>query len=125
MTASLFFRAASVLSVLFAFGHTIGFRQTDPQWGLDATVTSMKSIRFVLQGFDRTYWDFFVGFGFFFTVFLLFAAVIAWQLVGLPDRARASLRASAWALTLCFGAIAVLSWRYFFLAPLALSVLIF
>jgi hypothetical protein len=125
MKASLFFRIASVLSVLFACGHTVGFRQTDPHWGIDATVTSMKGIRFAIQGFNRSYWDFFVGFGLFVTVFLVFAAVIAWQLGSLPGPVLASMRIPAWALTLCFGAIAVLSWRYFFIAPLVFSVLIF
>jgi hypothetical protein len=125
MRASLFFRTASVLSILFAGGHTAGFRNTDPQWGADATVASMKSVRFAVQGFNRSYWDFFVGFGFFVSVFLVFAAVIAWQLGRLSGPALASMRVPAWALTVSFGVIAVLSWRYFFIVPLAFSVLIF
>jgi hypothetical protein len=31
MNASLMYRIASALLVLFAAGHTLGFRQTDPQ----------------------------------------------------------------------------------------------
>ena len=124
MKPSLFFRIASVLSLLFACGHTVGFRQTDPAWGVDTIVTSMKTVRFAIQGFNRSYWDFFVGFGFFLTVFLVFAAVLAWQLGSLTGPALASMRVSSWALTASFGAFAVLSWRYFFLAPLVLSMLI-
>lgn len=125
MKPSLYFRIASVLTVLFACGHTLGFRQTDPQWGVDATVTSMKSVRFLIQGFNRSYWDFFVGFGLFVAVFLVFAAVIAWQLARMSGPALGSMRVSAWALTLCFAVIAILSWRYFFIVPLAFSVVIF
>ena len=124
MKASLFYRIAAVLLLLFAVGHTLGFRQSDPQWGVDALTGSMRSIHFNIQGFSRSYWDFFVGFGLFVTVFLLFAALLAWQLGGLTAEALARLRGIAWALVLCFAGIAVLSWRYFFIVPLAFSIAI-
>jgi hypothetical protein len=79
------YRIASVLLLLFALGHSLGFRQTDPHWGVDSVVASMRTVRFDVQGFSRTYWDFFVGAGFFVSVFLLFAAVLAWQLGGLGN----------------------------------------
>lgn len=124
MKASVLYRIASVLLVLFAVGHTIGFRQTDPKWGVDTVLGSMRSIRFDVQGFSRTYWDFFVGFGLFVGVFLLFAAVLAWQLGGLPTATLAFMRGTAWAFALCFAAITVLSWRYFFIPPIVFSILI-
>jgi hypothetical protein len=80
MRASLLFRIDAVLIALFAVGHTIGFRQIDPRWGIDTVVGGIKSIRFEAQGMERTYWDFYVGFGLFVTVFLLFAAAMTWQL---------------------------------------------
>ena len=76
MKASGFYRIASILLLLFDIGHTLGFRQSDPQWGVDALLASMRSIHFDVQGFTRTYWDLFVGAGFFVSVFLLFAAVL-------------------------------------------------
>jgi hypothetical protein len=82
--ASLFYRIAAVLLLLFAVGHTLGFRQSDPVWGVDALLGSMRSIHFDVQGFSRTYWDLFVAAGFSVGVFYLFAAVLAWQLGGLP-----------------------------------------
>jgi hypothetical protein len=36
MTSSLLYRVSSVLLVLFAVGHTIGFRHVDPKWNADA-----------------------------------------------------------------------------------------
>jgi len=77
MKASVFYRIAAVLLVLFAVGHTVGFRQSDPKWGVDALLGSMRATHFDAQGFTRTYWDFFNAFGLFFSVFLLFAAVLA------------------------------------------------
>ena len=125
MRASLYFRMAAILIALFAVGHTMGFRQTDPRWGLDSTIASMKTIRFVTQGFNRSYWDFFVGFGLFVSLFLILAAVVAWQMGSLPAPTLASMRVVAWALTVCFGIVTLLSWRYFFLVPVVFSLLIF
>lgn len=125
MKPTIFFRIAALLITLFAAGHTLGFRQTDPAWGLDSMLSSMKTIRFSTQGFQRTYWDFFVGFGLFVTVFLLFAAFVAWQLGGLSRPALASLRPLAWALTISFGLVTILSWRFFFIAPVIFSFVIF
>jgi hypothetical protein len=110
--------------LLFALGHTLGFRQTDPQWGVDAFLGSMRSIHFDVQGFSRTYWDFFVGFGLFVSVFLVFAAVLAWQLGGLAQETLALMRGPAWAFVICFAAITILSWRYFFIVPLVFSIVI-
>jgi len=115
---------SAVLLLLFAIGHTLGFRQSDPKWGVDALLGSMRSTHFDVQGFNRTYWDFFVGFGLFVTVFLLLAAIMAWLLGGLPLESLASVRGIAWALALCFAAVAVLSWRYFFVIPIVFSIVI-
>jgi hypothetical protein len=124
MNASMFYRIAAVLLLLFALGHTLGFRQSDPQWGVDALLGSMRSIHFDAQGFTRTYWDFFSAFGLFFSVFLLFAAILAWLLAGLPAETLASVRSIAWALAICFVAVTVLSWRYAFTTPIVFSTLI-
>ena len=86
MKASMFYRIAAVLLLLFAVGHTLGFRQSDPNWGVDALLGSMRSIHFDVQGFNRTYWDLFVAPGFSVGVFYLFAAILAWQLGGLRQR---------------------------------------
>jgi hypothetical protein len=120
----LLYRIASVLLLLFAIAHTLGFRQVDPEWRADSLVGSMKSLHFSAQGFSRTYWDFFSGFGFFVTVFLLFAAVLSWQLGGFPPEMLARMRGPAWALAICFVAVTVLSCTYFFIAPIVSSVLI-
>jgi len=124
MKASLFYRTAAVLLLLFAVAHTLGFSQSDPRWGVDALVSSMRSIHFDLQGFHRTYWDFFVAAGFSVGVFYLFAAVLAWQLGGLPAAMLALMRGTSWAFALAFAAITVLSWKYLFIIPIAFSLAI-
>lgn len=125
MKAVIWFRISSVLIALFAAGHTFGFRKTEPAWGLDAALSSLRSIRFVTQGFDRSYWDFYVGFGLFVSVFLALAAILAWQIGGAPASSASIVRPFAWALTASFGLVAFLSWRFFFAAPVIFSLLIF
>jgi len=121
--APILYRIASVLLLLFAAGHTFGFRQNNPQWGAGAVIGLMRSIHFEAQGFSRTYWDFFSAFGLFFSVFLLFAAVLAWLLGGLAAE-MARVRSIAWALAICFVAVTALSWRYAFTTPIVFSTLI-
>ena len=124
MKASLFYRIASVLLLVFAAGHTFGFRQNNPEWGADAVLGLMRSVHFDAQGFTRTYWDFFSAFGLFFSAFLLFASVLAWLLGGLPAETLARVRSIAWALAICFVAVSALSWRYAFTTPIIFSTLI-
>jgi len=124
MKASIFYRIAAVLLLLFAVGHTLGFRQSDPTWGVDALLGAMRSIHFDVQGFSRTYWDLFQAAGFCVGVFYFFAAILAWQLGGLPAATLALMRSTAWAFTLCFAAITVVSWRYLFVLPIVFSTVI-
>lgn len=59
MKASLLYRIASVLLLLFAVGPTLGFRQSNPEWGVSSLIDSMRSIHFDPQGFNQAYWCFF------------------------------------------------------------------
>jgi hypothetical protein len=124
LKASLFYRIAAVLILLFDIGHTVGFLQHDPEWKVDSLIGSMKSIHFDVQGFSRSYWDFFVGFGLFVTVFLLLAAAVAWQLGRLDAETVTRVRGIGWSLALCFVVLTFLSFRYFFILPLIFSILI-
>lgn len=117
MKPKLLYRIASVLLVLFSIGHTLGFRRTESQWGVDTLVASMQTIQFRVQGFNRTYWDFYVGFGLFVTVFLLFAAVLSWQLGATEEDTLKKVRPIRWAFAACFAGVAVLTWMHFFMAP--------
>ena len=124
MKGSMWYRIASVLLLLFAAGHLLGFRQSDPTWGVDALLGSMRSIHFDVQGFNRTYWDLFVAAGFSVGAFYLFAAILAWQLGSLPVGTLALMRGTLWAFALCFAAITVVSWRYLFILPIVFSIVI-
>lgn len=122
MKASLFYRIAAVLLLLFDIGHTSGYPWSDPKWGVD--LGSMRSTHFYVLGSSRTYWDFYVGFGLLVSVCLFLAVVLAWQLGGLPPESLARMRGTAWAFALCFAAITVLNWKHFFIIPVVFSIVI-
>ncbi|MGH9572620.1 MAG: LIC_13387 family protein [Candidatus Acidiferrales bacterium] len=58
----------------------------------------MRSIHFGLQGFNRSYWDFYQGSRFSVGIFFLLSAVLAWQLGSLPRGTLALMRSTGWAL---------------------------
>jgi hypothetical protein len=97
-------------------GHTSGYPWSDPAWGVD--LHAIQSGRFNVLGSNRTYWDFYVGFGLSISVLLLLPAMIAWQL-GTPDARR--FRGLAWFLVVVFAAITILDCVFFFVIPIAFS----
>jgi len=121
MKASWLYRITAVLLLFFAIAHTLGFSQSDPSWGVDPLLISMRSIHFDVMGSNRTYWDLFLAAGYSVGVLYLFAALLAWQLGGLPAATLASMRLAAWAFALCFAAIGVVSWQYLFVIPMVFS----
>ncbi len=128
MKPSVIFRASAVILVLFALGHTLGFRKTLPEWKVDSVVESMKQVHFQAQGFTRSYYDFYEGFGYSVTVYMLMAAVWLWILAGLPRDLLRRLAALPWALTACLLITTLMGFRYFFAIPiifgLALTLLV-
>jgi hypothetical protein len=120
----MFYRISSVLMLLLAIAHTLGFRQSDPDWGVDSLLASMRSIHFEVQGFSRTYWDLFLAAGFSVGIFYFFAGVLAWQLSRLPAETLARMRGMRWAFALCFAAITVVSWTFLFIVPIVVALLI-
>ena len=124
MRPTLLYRVAAILLALFTLGHTLGFRQVDPQWGIDAMISRLQGTSFQIMGMQRTYWDFFVGFGLFVSFLQLFAAIVAWQLSGLAPPALAQMALVRWGFVIAFAGVSILSWRYFFLVPLIFSLAI-
>ena len=126
MSPSILYRTAAVLILLFAIGHTIGYSRTDPAWGIDQQLNTLRQNTFTVQGgFQRNYLDFYAGFALFVTVLLLFAAAVAWQLGGLPPATLSQLSWLTWGIALSFAGSLYLSWRYFFIVPLIFSAVIF
>ena len=124
MKASLVYRITAVLLLLFAAGHTFGFNQVDPKWGVDNVVTSMASQEFEISGFQRTFWDFYLAAGYMVSVFYVFAAILAWQLGSLPRETLARMGLTTWSFAIAFAAVVELAWTHLFLIPIIFSMVI-
>jgi len=81
MKVALPFRICAIVLLVFAAGHTFGFLGYTPKSAEGAAVkAAMDTVRFSFGSGTRTYGDLYRGFGLFVTAYLLFAAVVAWQL---------------------------------------------
>jgi len=120
MSPALFLRIASILTLLYCAGHTSGAPWTVSDAPADmAVVAAMKSHAFNALGSQRSLWDFYVGFGWTISAYLLLQAVLLWQLGGLA-KAGAPVRPAIVAiLAFCLVNLA-LAWMFFFVLPIVL-----
>lgn len=117
-----FLRAASVLSFLYFLGHSTAVPWTPSDGGATSTVIGlMKSYRFEVLGSERTYWDFYEGFGLTVSVFLLLEAVVLWFLATLAVKDAQRLKPIVVAFLVANVAQLILVVRFFFLPPIVLT----
>jgi hypothetical protein len=123
MKATWFYRIAAILLVLFATGHTIGFLKFVPPTPEGKAVMDAMNTVTLQPGAAYTYGGFYRGFGFFATVYFLFAAFLAWHLGELARK----LPAAAGSLPSVFFFLQLVSlaltWKYFPPPPIIFSAL--
>ena len=125
MSATLLYRIAAVLLILFAAGHTVGFlRFTPPTAEGVAVRDSMDNVSFHAFGRTLTYGGFYRGFGLFVTTFFLFSAFLAWYLGGLAGTDPKAIGSLGWVFVLLQLVSLVLSLIYFAPPPAVFSLLI-
>jgi len=71
MTTTLLLRIASVISLVFTAGHTLGGLRKWSPMGENEVLKAMTDVRFDTMGANRSYLDFFMGFGWSISVFML------------------------------------------------------
>lgn len=120
MTSKRLLRIAAILTLIHGILHTVGGLFRTPSFGASETavIDAMKSASFDFMGSMRSYWDFYFGFGLNVSVTLFIEVLVLWQLADLsaaaPERARPLIASFA----VAFLAMAALSFRYFFIAPI-------
>jgi hypothetical protein len=121
MTTSVLLRISAVISLLFTIGHSLGGTKRWSPMGENDVLKAMETVRFDTMGVNRSYLDFFLGFGWSLTVAMLLQSVLLWQLASLARSNAAQVRPmiAAFALaTLAGGAIA---WFFIFPVPALFS----
>ena len=121
MTASLLLRIASVISLLFTAGHTMGGLKRWSPMGDNPVLKSMTDVRFDVMGANRSYFDFFMGFGWSISVFMLMETILLWQLASLAATDAPRLRPMIAVITLATVASGIIAWRYIFPVPALFS----
>lgn len=118
-------RIAAALTLIHAVLHTVGgvFGSVDPGPAAVA-VQAMKVNQFLLLGHVRSYWDFYRGMGLGLTIFLTAEAIVFWQLASLAKTDSRRLRPVLMTFAIAYLVFSVNSYRYFFIAPVIVEVLI-
>jgi hypothetical protein len=118
----LWLRAAACITALLAAGHLIGHPWT-PLLGAEGqhVIDQMRSYHFDAMGFNRSYSDFYEGFGWMIGVFLLAHAVLFWQLASLARTDSNRLRPVVAIQCIEYALVAALGGRFLFWTPLCMS----
>jgi hypothetical protein len=125
MKPILFIRSAAVITLLLGVGHMLGRPWTPANDPLALVVVgAMKSHSMHVMGFDRTFMDFYQGFGLMLGVTLFVQAAVLWIAAGLMSSDPARGRAIAAVFLLANAAQTVIAGIYLFTAPLVLSLLV-
>ena len=121
MTTTLPLRIASVISLIFTAGHTMGGLRKWSPMGDNAVLKAMTDVRFDTMGANRSYLDFFKGFGWSLSVFMLMQTILLWQLALLARTDPARLRPIIAVIALATVASGVIAWRFIFPVPAVFS----
>jgi hypothetical protein len=125
MSATLSLRIASVLTVIHAILHTVGGVFGHPRAGAQqAAALAMQTSPFQTMGLTRSYWDFHIGFGLAVGLMLLIEGIAFWQLSALARTVPRLLRPILTTFLVGYVALAAISWKFFFAAPLVTELLI-
>ncbi len=117
MNTALLLRLASAISLLFATGHTLGGLKSWSPIGETDVLAAMRTFRFNVAGVSRTYLEFYRGFGFLLTVYLVMQAILLWQLGSLANVDRLGTRPFILTFFVMSIATGVLTWRFLFPMP--------
>jgi hypothetical protein len=121
VTTTLLLRIASVISLLFTVGHTMGGLRKWSPMGDNAVLKAMTDVRFDTMGANRSYLDFFMGFGWSISVLMLMQTILLWQLASLARTDPARLRPTIAVIALATVASGVIAWRFIFPVPAVFS----
>jgi hypothetical protein len=118
-------RIASITAFLFAIGHTVGRPWTPGKNSPEkAVVESMKTVHFQVMNANRSYWDFYQGFGITISVYLITLAIFFWQIAGLARLQARQLRPIMLTFLASYLINGIVAYMFFFAIPLIMAAVI-
>jgi hypothetical protein len=124
VTPTLLLRIASVISLIFTAGHTSGGLSQWSPMGDNPVLKSMTEVRFDTMGANRSYLDFFMGFGWSISVLMLMETILLWQLASLAKTEPARVRPMIAVIGLATVGTGVIAWRFIFPVPALFSAML-
>lgn len=124
MTTTLWLRISAVIALLFAAGHTLGGLKYWSPMGDNPVLQSMRAVRFDTMGANRSYFDFFMGFGHSISVFQVMEAILLWQLATLARSNALSVRPMIAVIALATAVTGIIAWRFIFPVPAIFSLVL-
>jgi len=124
MNPVLWLRISSIASLLFACGHTLGGRRAWSPIGETQVLAAMRTYQFDIQGVSRSYLDFYRGFGYSLSVFLVLQAVVLWQLSAIAKTEPLQVRPIVASFAIASLVRGILTWVFLFPLPAVLSVVL-
>jgi hypothetical protein len=124
VSTTIWLRISAIVSLLFAVGHSLGGMQNWSPVADSPVLQSMRTVHFDVMGVNRSYLDFYLGFGYSITVSLALQAVLLWILSGLA-REHASITRpmiAAFAVAAALGTL--IAWKYILPIPALFSLVL-
>jgi hypothetical protein len=121
MTTTVLLRISAVISLVFALGHSLGGLKRWSPMGDNDVLKAMETVRFDTMGANRSYLDFFMGFGWSLTVAMLLQSVLLWQLASLARNDAAQVRPMIAAFAVATLAGGIIAWEFIFPIPTLFS----
>jgi hypothetical protein len=121
MNGVMWLRISAIVSLLFAGGHTLGGRSSWSPVGDNEVLVSMRTVHFHFQGVSRSFLDFYRGFGYSLSVFLVLQGIVLWQLAVIAKTQPHAIRplVASFAIASVIGA--VITWIFIFPIPAMFS----
>jgi hypothetical protein len=121
MTTALLLRIASVISLVFTAGHSLGGLKKWSPMGDNDVLRTMTAVYFDTMGAHRSYLDFFMGFGWSISAAMLMQTLLLWQMASLARTDVAHVRPMIAVLALATFASGIIAWRFIFPMPALFS----
>jgi hypothetical protein len=124
MTTTLLLRIAAIISLLFTAGHTMGGLKKWSPMGDNAVLKAMTDVHFDVMSTNRSYFDFFMGFGWSISVGMLLQSILLWQMATIARTDAASVRPMIAVFALAQVASGIIAWRFIFPVPALFTLLL-
>lgn len=125
MKPALLLRIAAVITLVFGTLHQMGMPWAPTKVPeAVALAESMKALHFDALGANRSYWDFYQGFGISITIYLFAQGLALWFIGGVAKTRPTEVRWIVGVFLVAYAALGWVTWKYFFLPPVVLSVLV-